>query len=139
MIYWALLFNLIMPGAGQIFLGQFVEGILFGLLFCLGRSALLPLSLRLFKVSTLKQTLKIFYVCNWCYILLIFISLFAVFFQRAGSEKKYFLETIFFIISARLIYKQTFNSFIFTTLSGRSGVWKILQNIRKSSSEKIEK
>ena len=136
MNYLALLFSLMAPGAGQIFIGKFWQGILFGLLFALGKSALLPLSLRVCKVTQLKQMLQFFYVCNWGYIVLILVAAFSAFLQAAQIEKKYFLATLFFIICVRLIKKQTFNAFIFTALCGRSGVWKILQSMRSSPTVK---
>lgn len=136
MTWLALLFSLICPGAGQIFRGQFLLGILFGLLFCLGKSALLPLSLRVCKVTKLRQTLQFFYVCNWGYIVLILGAALAVFFYTPSDEKKYFLETFLFILCVRLIYKQTFNPLIFTALCGRSGMWKIWQSVQKSPTRK---
>ena len=139
MSWAALLFSLMAPGAGQIFIGKFWQGVLFGLLFSLGKSALLPLSLRLFKVTQLKRVLQFFYVCNWGYIVLILGAAFLAFFQAQTVEKNYLLGTVLFIICVRVIYKQTLNAFIFTALCGRGGVWKILQSIQKTPTGKIEK
>lgn len=136
MSFLALLFSLMAPGAGQIFIGKFAEGILLGVLYALGKSALLPLSFRLFKVTQLKRTLQFFYVCNWCYIFLILYAMSAAFFQAKNSTGNYFLATILFIICVRLVQKQTLNKFIFTTLCGRIGVWEIWQDLRKSQTEK---
>ena len=136
MNYLALVFSLMAPGAGQIFIGKFGQGILLGALFALGKSALLPLSLRVCKVTQLKSVLQFFYVCNWCYIILILTAALTAFFQTAITEKKYFLATLFFIICVRLIKKQTFNAFIFTALCGRSGMWKILQSVSSSQTVK---
>lgn len=136
MNYLALVFSLMAPGAGQIFIGKFGQGILFGALFALGKSTLLPLSLRACKVTQLKRMLQFFYVCNWCYIILILTAALAAFFQATATEKKYFLATLFFIICVRLTKKQTFNAFIFTALCGRSGVWKILQSVSSSQTVK---
>ena len=41
-VFFALLFSLVVPGAGQIFTGHYGEGIALGLLFALGKSVLLP-------------------------------------------------------------------------------------------------
>ena len=70
-VFFALMISLVAPGAGQVLTGHYGEGIVLGLLFALGKSVLLPLVLRVFKVESLKRTLQIFYACNWCYILLI--------------------------------------------------------------------
>ena len=68
----ALLFSLVAPGAGHILTGNYLQGIIIGIVFALGKSTFLPLALRVFKVTTLKQTLQFFYVCNVVYMLLIF-------------------------------------------------------------------
>jgi len=132
----ALLFSLVAPGAGQIFIGKFMQGILFGFLFSLGKSALLPLCLRLFRVTKLKRMLQFVYLCNWGYIVLIFGASAAAFFQAQHAVEKHWVAAIFFIVCVRTIQKQTFNSFIFTALCGRSGMWKILQSISKNTSGK---
>ena len=132
----ALLFSLMAPGAGQILIGKFFQGILFGLLFALGKSALLPLSLRLFGVTQLKRMLRFMYVCNWGYIMLIFVAAAAAFFQAQHVVQKNWLAAVCFIICVRVIQKQTFNSFIFTALCGRSGMWKILQKYSINTTEK---
>ena len=67
----ALLFSLVAPGAGQILNGDFAQGVLLGALFAFGKSVLLPLMLRILRVTRLKTTLQIFYVCNLAYMLLI--------------------------------------------------------------------
>ncbi len=135
MSFVSLLFSLMAPGAGQIFIGRFAEGLLYGVLFSLGKSAFLPLSLRLFRVTTLKRTLQFFYVCNWGYIVLILGSALAAFLQTKNGMNGYVLYAILFIVCVRLIKKQTFNSFIFTALCGRKGIFNILQKIRKTSTE----
>ena len=136
MTWLAVLFSLMAPGAGQVFAGKFVQGIIFGALYALGKSALLPLSLRVFKVTQLKRTLQFFYICNWGYIFLILYATVAAFFETRNVTETYFFATLFFIICVRLVQKQTFNKFIFTALCGRSGVWEIWQRLRKSSTEK---
>ena len=132
----ALLVSFIAPGAGQILIGKFALGILIGLLFSLGKSALLPLSLRMLGVKQLQQMLRVVYVCNWGYILLIFTAALLSVFQAQGVQHAHVVATIFFIICVRVIKKQTFNAFIFTALCGRSGMWKILQHISKNTTEK---
>jgi len=132
----ALLVSLTAPGAGQILLGKFAQGIIIGLLFSLGKSALLPLALRVLRVTQLKRTLQILYVCNWCYIFLIFGAAALAFFQAKNAQQTYWLATICFVICARVTYKQTFNSFIFTALCGRTGMWQVLQKYSKRPTEK---
>ena len=131
----AILFSLMTPGAGQIFAGKFAQGILFGALYALGKSALLPLSLRVFKVTKLKRTLQFFYVCNLGYIFLILYATASAFFQAKNASENYFLVTFIFILCVRLVQKQTFNAFIFTALCGRSGVWEIWNRLSKSPTD----
>lgn len=132
----ALLVSLMAPGAGQIFCGNFLQGIIWGTLFALGKSALLPLCLRIFKIKKLKTTLYAFYVWNWIYIFVILVAAFAAFAQAQAVTKNYFLQTVLFILCVRIVKKQTFNSFIFTALCGRSGVWNILLKTSHLPSEK---
>ena len=47
----ALLFSLVAPGAGQILNGDFAQGVLLGALFAFGKSVLLPLMLRILRVT----------------------------------------------------------------------------------------
>ena len=132
----ALLVSLIAPGAGQILIGKFAQGILIGLLFALGKSAFLPLCLRVFRVTQLKRMLRFVYVCNWGYIFLIFGACALAFFQAKSADQLYVLATVCFIICVRVIKKQTFHPLIFTALCGREGMWQILQKYSTPPTEK---
>lgn len=131
----ALLFSLMAPGAGQIFTGHWAEGIALGLFFAFGKSVLLPLVLRLFKVESLKHTLQIFYVCNWCYIGLIAYAVCAAVWHGFYAPQTHAWYAVLFAVAVSLAYRNTLNAFIFTALCGRTGIYSILKNKKQSSSE----
>ncbi|MBR4592445.1 MAG: hypothetical protein IKO35_04470 [Elusimicrobiaceae bacterium] len=135
-IVGALIFSLIAPGAGHILTGHFAQGILLGGLFALGKSALLPLALRLFKVKELKRVLHFFYVCNCGYILLIFYAVISAVWYGFYATQMYVLQAIVCAICVGLIYKRTQNKFIFTALCGRSGIYELMQKMHKSQTVK---
>ena len=132
----ALLFSLIAPGAGHILTGHYTQGIMLGILFALGKSACLPLALRVGKVTTLKRTLQFFYVCNISYILLIAYAVLSAIWFGFAAQKMYFLHAIIFAFAIILVYKRTQNKFIFTALCGREGIYELMQKINKSTTEK---
>ena len=136
MAAWALLFSFMAPGAGQIFVGEFAQGVMFGALFALGKSALLPLSLRVFKVTQLKRTLQFFYVCNWCYIVLILVAAGSAYWQALHAQKTYALAACVSVLCVRLAKKQTYRNFIFTALCGRTGVFALLQKMAPAQTVK---
>ncbi len=133
---FALLLSLVAPGAGQIYLGFFTEGIVIGILFALGKSALLPLVLRAFGVTTLRRTLQIFYGCNLGYMALICYAALSSFWRGVAATQTNFLYAVLFAVMVTLVYKNTLNPFIFTALSGRSGVYEILRANKKSTTKK---
>lgn len=130
------LFSLVCPGAGQIYAGDFTAGIIVGILFALGKSALLPLSIRLFKVNDVLRALKFFYVCNWGYIILICGAAVGALWRGFYAGGTYFWQALLFALAVRLAYKNTFNKFIFTALCGRAGVWELLAKTQKTPTEK---
>jgi len=132
----ALLVSFMAPGAGQILLGKFAQGIAIGLLFAVGKSALLPLALRVCRVTQLKRTLQMLYVWNWGYILLIFGAAALAVWQAQTAREAHGLAVIFFIICVRIVKKRTLNALIFTALCGREGVWEILQKYSTPPTEK---
>lgn len=134
--FCALLFNLLAPGAGQIFLGDFAWGIGIGLFFALGKSVLLPLGLRTCKVKTQRSVLKIFYAVNWCYILLIMGAAAIGFYRGFFVQETHFLYALISVFVIISLYKNTFNNFIFSMLYGRTGVYGWLRVGRKSPTEK---
>lgn len=132
----ALVLSLAAPGAGHIFNGFYVEGIVLGVLFAFGKSVFLPLLLRAFGVSNLKRTLQIFYACNWFYIALISYAALTSFWSGFSAAQTHFWYAVLFAVAVSLLYKNTLNAFIFTALCGRTGVYAILRAGRKSPTEK---
>lgn len=132
----AVLFSLIAPGAGHALTGNYVQACVLGGLFALGKTALLPLSLRFFHVQNAKRTLQVFYVWNWLYIVLIFYAIISAFWCGLYAEKMNLFSAVVFAFAIILLQKNTKNKFIFTALCGREGVWELMQQMRKSPTEK---
>jgi len=132
----AVLFSLIAPGAGHALTGAWAQAVVIGALFALGKNALLPLSLRLFRVNTLPRALQFFYVCNWLQIVLIFYASISAFWLGLHAREMYFLRACLCAAAIILVQKNTKNKFIFTALCGREGVWELMQKMRQSPTEK---
>lgn len=132
----ALLFSLVAPGAGQILNGDFVHGMLLGALFAFGKSVLLPLMLRILRVTRLKTTLQIFYIFNLGYMLLILYAAVESFVRGFFSAQFYFWPAVLCAVAVTLAQKNTFNAFIFTALCGRAGVYSILRKGKQTPTEK---
>lgn len=132
----AVLFSLIAPGAGHALTGDWMQAAVLGGVFALGKTALLPLSLRVFRVRTLKRTLQFFYVCNWCYIALIFYAVIGAFWRGLNVQEIYFLRACLFAVAVILVQKNTKNKFIFTALCAREGVWELLYKMHHSPTRK---
>ena len=135
----AVLFSLIAPGAGHALTGDWIQAVVLGGVFALGKNALLPFGLRVFRVDTLARVLKIFYVCNWCYVVLIFYAIASAFWCGLHASQMQIGKAILFAGMVILVQKNTQNKFIFTALCGRDGVWELMQKMRKSTTEKKEK
>lgn len=135
----AVLFSLIAPGAGHALTGDWTQAVVLGGVFALGKTTLLPLSLRMFRVRTVKRTLQVFYVCNWCYIALIFYALTSAFWGGLKAQEIYFLHACLFAVAIVLVQKNTKNKFIFASLCGREGVYELLQKMHNSPTEKKKK
>lgn len=132
----ALVMSLIAPGAGHILTGHVWQGVLLGGLFALGKNALLPLVLRVCGVQTLKQTLYIFYAFNWGYVGLILYAVISAFWYGLQAQEIWFLRAVLSAVAVILVYKNTKSKIIFTALCGRSGVFELMQKMRKSPMEK---
>lgn len=132
----ALLFSLIAPGAGQIYNGAYGKGIVLGVLFMLGKSALLPLCIRLFKITSEKGTLKIFYFFNWFNIALISLAAFDSFYFAFYTVSGKFLYALIFAVASVSVFRSTNNEIIFTLLSGRGGIYKMSRAKKNSPTEK---
>lgn len=131
----ALFLSMVAPGAGQIFNGDYGLGALLGCIFALGKTAVLPLSVRVFRIKTEEGVLNLFYWFNWGYSLCV---LFAIVqaavrgFSGADSHPWTGILSAFIIVS---VYKNTHKEILFSSLSGRSGLYQIIKPNRKSSSE----
>lgn len=136
---FALFFSLLAPGAGHVFMGNFAEGICIGLLFALWKSALLPLGIRVLRITELEKLLKYFYVCNWLYILLVCYAVFSAFWRGFWCESGHFLYAILFAICVIVTYKNTFNRVIFTMLCGRTSIYDMVRNSKSIPSGEKEK
>ena len=132
-------FSLMAPGAGHILIGDYWQGLILGGLFALGKSALLPLAIRIGKIDTVKSVLQFFYVCNMGYILLILYALASAAWSGFYAQEMHVLQALVFIFAVILVYKRTQNKFIFTALCGRSGIYELMMKMRKSQKRKIEK
>lgn len=130
----SLFISLFAPGAGHVFVGKYGEGILLGALFALGKSALMPLTIRIFKVQDLRRLLYVFYWFNWGYIALVLYAGISACAYGSKAQKMHFLHAILFVFCVILIYKRTFNKFIFTALCGRTGVYECWCKLRKTPS-----
>lgn len=133
--FLAILFSLIAPGAGHILTGDYPQGIVLGSLFALGKSALLPLALRMCRVTTLQRTFRFFYVCNVCYMWLIFYAIFSAAWKGWYAQQMHFWQAVIFAFCATLIYKRTQNKFIFTALCGREEIYELMIRHMKSPTE----
>lgn len=130
------LLSLIGPGAGQVFNGQLGKGIVVGVLFALGKSAMLPLIIRLFKITGEKPTLRLFYWFNIFYIGLITYALFDSFYFAFFIEKVNWMYALFAAAVITLVQRNTNNELIFTLLSGRGGIYKFLRGNKNLRREK---
>ncbi len=132
----ALLASLIAPGVGHALTGNYVQAAVLGGLFALGKNALLPLSLRVFRVESLRNTLKFFYACNWCYIALIFYAAISAFWQGLHANAWHVWSALLYAVAIISVYKKTKSKIIFTFLCGRSGVYEWLQKMHQSATER---
>ena len=137
--FLSVFFSLIAPGAGHVLIGDYWQGLILGGLFALGKSAFLPLSIRIGKVNTLKRVLQFFYVCNMGYILLILYAIVSAAWNGFQAQEMHILQALIFIFSVVLVYKRTQNKFIFTALCGRSGIYDLMMKMQKSQKRKMEK
>jgi len=70
----ALILSLIAPGSGQILNGQFFKGFLFAFIFVFGRYVLLPLAIRVCKFADDAKSLRLIYIFNIIYPIIIILS-----------------------------------------------------------------
>lgn len=127
-IIYALILGLLTPGSAQIFNGQYLKGSLFVAFFLLGKSAFLPLLIRLFKFKDKQKILKFIYDFNILYAAFIIV---AIIDGAIGSLKTEHSLKITFISLLLAIFvinaaKQLRNKFIVYALSGRDDIFDFL-------------
>lgn len=133
--FLALLLSMIAPGSGQIFNGDYWLGAALGVMFSLGKTALLPLMVRAFKVRSEEGILKLFYWFNWLYSLCV---LFAIVQATACGFSVSIVHPWTAVLCAFMIvsvYRNTHKEILFSALCGRRGLYQILLPVRKSPSE----
>ena len=136
-LIYALVLGLLVPGSAQIFNGQYLKGSLMVAFFLLGKSAFLPLLIRLFKFKDKQKILKFIYDFNILYAAFIIV---AIIDGVVGSFKmehslKITLISLFLAIFVINAAKQLRNKFIVYALSGRDDIFDFLyppiKNIKK--------
>lgn len=133
---FALLLSLVGPGAGQVFNGQIGKGVAVGVLFALGKTALLPLIIRLFKITSEKGTLRLFYWFNIFYIALISYAAFDSFYYAFFTQNTRWLWAILTALIVAGVWRNTRNELVFTLLSGRAGIYRFTRSKKNSPTEK---
>lgn len=132
----ALAFSLIAPGSGQILNGQYGKGVVLGVLFALGKSAILPLFIRFFGISSEQGILRTLYAANWLSVLVIVYALADAVYDSFVLPGGRILTAVLAAFMIVAVYKNTFNNFIFTSLCGRAGIYPLLRRAKKSPTEK---
>jgi hypothetical protein len=131
----ALIFSLIAPGSGQVFNEQYFKAGFFAFIFVFGRYVILPLIIRVLKFKDDVSALKIIYVFNIVYPILIIISAVdaAYFAANIPHNARGALYAIFslFIISAA--YRALSNKFIVYSMSGREDLVKYILTSKKAA------
>lgn len=135
----ALLLGLCAPGAAQIFNGEFTKGIVFGVLFALGRSVFLPLCLRIFSIRSERAVLLTFLWANRLFVGVILYALVDGVYQAFFVSQTYGWSAVLSAVMIVAVSKNTFKNFLFTALCGRAGLFEILVPKRISPSENIKK
>jgi len=138
-ILLAAFFTLIAPGAGQILVGKFTEGIIIALLFVFTKPVLLPLVIRAARMIKLRSVLKLLYACNLFYMGLIIYAFVRSIFSARNASDFYFWYGIIAAICVVLTYKNIFNEFIFSSLCGRTEIYNWARGKRNSQTVKNKK
>jgi len=131
--------SLIAPGAGQIFVGEFTEGIIIGLLFVFVKPVILPLIIRFARVTKLRGVLKLLYACNFFYMALILYALVRAVWSAISSADFYFWYALVACVCVVFTYKNIFNEFIFSSLCARTEIYNWARGKNISPTDKTEK
>ena len=127
-IIYALILGLLVPGSAQIFNGQYLKGSLLVAFFLLGKSALLPLLIRLFNFTEKQKLLKFIYDFNIIYAAFIIVAVIDGFLGsfKAEHDLKIFLLSLVLVFCVITTAKQLKNKFIVYALSGRDDIFDFL-------------
>ena len=137
-LIYALVLGLLVPGSAQIFNGQYLKGSLLVAFFLLGKSALLPLLIRLFKIKEKQKILKFIYNFNIFFLAFILVTVLDGVLGAFRGEHT-IKETIIAIVLTILVLnaaKQLRNKFIVYALSGREDIFEYLYPPIKNIKEK---
>jgi len=122
-IIFAGLLSLIGPGAGQIFVGKFTEGMIIALLFIFTKPVLVPLTIRFLRLDKLRGALKLLYACNLFYMGLIIYAFVRSLVSVGNAPQLYVWYGLVSAFAIVLTYKNIFNEFIFSSLCGRTEIY----------------
>ena len=127
-VLYALILGLLVPGSAQIFNGQYLKGSLFIAFFLLGKSALLPFLIRVFKFQEQQKLLKFIYDFNIVYAAFIIVAVIDGFLGAFKAEHTLKLTLISLVLAILVINaaKQLRNKFIVFALSGRDDIFDFL-------------
>ena len=127
-VLYALILGFLVPGSAQVFNGQYLKGGLFVAFFLLGKSAILPLLIRLFKFKEKQKLLKFIYDFNIVYVAFIIVAVIDGFLGafKAEHSLKIFLVSLVLVFCVITTAKQLKNKFIVYALSGRDDIFDYL-------------
>ena len=131
--------SLIGTGAGQIFAGNFAEGIITALLFIFTKPVLVPLFIRFLRVTQLRRVLQLLYACNLFYMGLIVCAFVRSVWVARHAEDFYFWYGFIAAVCVVFTYKNIFNEFIFSSLCGRTEIYNWARGKINSPTENDKK
>ncbi len=131
----ALVLSMVAPGAGQVFNGDYWLGAALGGMFALGKTALLPLSVRVLRVQTEEGLLKLFYWFNWLYSLCVLFAIVQAGARGFGGAQSHPWTGVLSAFMIVAVFKNTHKEILFSALCGRRGLYEIIKPNRKSTSE----
>ncbi|MDR1123863.1 MAG: hypothetical protein LBL61_04550 [Elusimicrobiota bacterium] len=117
----ALILSLATPGSGQVFNGQYGKAAVFGCIFVFGRYVFLPLLLRIIAFKNDVNSLRLIYIFNIIYPVVIILSAVDAAYSAPHLTHTYhdLLYAFFAAISLGAAYKGLANKFIIYAMCGR--------------------
>jgi hypothetical protein len=124
----ALILSLAAPGSGQVFNGQYGKAAAFGCIFVFGRYVFLPLLLRAFAFKTDINSLRLIYIFNIMYPVVIILSAVDAAYHAPHMPHTYrgLLYAVFTAIALGAAYKGLANKFIVYAMCGREEMVKYI-------------